>query len=439
MPRTKLRAVLVAGFFLLIVAVALSIQQLYFMSMAMFMLPVVSFAFGWRAVRGLTAARTGPAVAEVGEELEFTLRVANHGSLRRCFVWVHDPLPAGLQHVEDHQEEEAPPALGVAALEPVLKPARGARLVPGVGPGEEIEVRYTALARRRGRHVIPPTELMASDPLGIFPRRCSVGDATAVRVYPRPVPLPRFVLGVGAYDAMATSRPELPGEGQEFRALRDYVPGDDLRRVHWKTSARRGKLTVVEFDQARAVHLHIVLDLHPEALVGDADDSTIETAVTVAASLAQHTLDGGGTVRLTARGKEDYSLDAVASPEEFTEVLEALALAEPGGDLHVHEVVTAELGRLRPGTCVAVISPVTGSELIDTVARLRGAGCRPVNVVLRADMYLAPDDRRALESGLGQAYSSFTKQLAGAGSRVFQIGAGEDIGARMGVPRVAAS
>ena len=112
MPRTKLNSVLAAGFFLLIVAGALSVQQLYFMSMAMFMLPLVSFLFAWRALQGLTAARTGPAVAEVGQEPEFTLEVANEGSLRRCFVWVYDPLPEALQHVEEvPAEEPTPPAL----------------------------------------------------------------------------------------------------------------------------------------------------------------------------------------------------------------------------------------------------------------------------------------------------------------------------------------
>jgi hypothetical protein len=77
--------------------------------------------------------------------------------------------------------------------------------------------------------------------------------------------------------------------------------------------------------------------------------------------------------------------------------------------------------------------------MVATAALLRGAGCRPVNVVIRADMYLAPDDRRALESGLGQAYAAFSKELAGVGSRVFEIGAGDDIMTRMSVPRVPAA
>src|SRR5260370_4620783 len=92
------------------------------------------------------------------------------------------------------------------------------------------------------------------------------------------------------------------GEGSEFYGIREYQPGDPLRRVHWRSSARMGRLAVVEYEHDVSVDLTLVLDARRGSEVGSGADTTLETAVTVTASLARLVLQRGNRCRLVIPG-----------------------------------------------------------------------------------------------------------------------------------------
>ena len=104
--------------------------------------------------------------------------------------------------------------------------------------------------------------------------------------------------GEGAYGVRERDGKTRRGEGMDFHGVREYQPGDPLRRVHWATSARRGKLAVVEFERAYQQDVCIVIDLLKGTNYGSGRDSTLEYAVKVAATLADRTLRAGGGVKL---------------------------------------------------------------------------------------------------------------------------------------------
>ena len=134
----------------------------------------------------------------------------------------------------------------------------------------------------RGVHVVGPVTHEKTDPVGLVSRRFAAGDAVELLVAPRITELSVFAGGLTNDLDGATSQ-QLSMSDLAFHALREYVPGDDLRHVHWRSSAKAGELLVRQYHETRRGHLTILVD-DERASYAHADD--FELAVSVAASIA---------------------------------------------------------------------------------------------------------------------------------------------------------
>lgn len=151
-----------------------------------------------------------------------------------------------------------------------------------VSPPETIE--RTARLGRRGVYRLDAPDLRQRDPLGFVERRVEATAATTFVVYPA-----LYEMDVGALRRQFTN--ELAAERQRFDRLREYEPGDPIKDVHWKSSAKRDDLLVMEFAAARqAETVHIAA----EAATGHADEMAAAAATLVTAAL-----DAGLSVGLT--------------------------------------------------------------------------------------------------------------------------------------------
>lgn len=162
--------------------------------------------------------------------------------------------------------------------------------VPTLRPGRSSEHRYAIPAVRRGRIDVGPFTVERADPLGLARSRTEVGDVVPVWVHPRR--LPARVAGGGRlrhhHEGVPGDRP-LRGSA-DVRALRAYLPGDELRHVHWRASARAGHLIVREYVDPVRPQCTVVLDNRPTALSADAFEEAVEVAASVlwAAAAAGH-------------------------------------------------------------------------------------------------------------------------------------------------------
>jgi uncharacterized protein (DUF58 family) len=280
--------------------------------------------------------------------------------------------------------------------------------VPALRPGEDAEVSYPIPTQRRGALSIGPVRMSRHGLAGLAAGTAPLGGTVEVRVLPRVLPVRGLPGGVRRGHVGAEERVERGGT--DLVGLREYVPGDDLRRLHWATSARTGTLMVREdADPARA-HLLVLLDDDP-ASYADAD---LEDAVEVAASLASAAAGSGHPVRLrTLSGQLEVSVpDATAS-----DLVAALAtLGEPAGrgtvgaasgapaaDRDVLAMVTGarapippmllEAGRASVGVILVIDrDPVRTLEISGGVVILRGP---------RADDLLAAWDQAVVGPGAG--------------------------------------
>ncbi|MFE0878007.1 DUF58 domain-containing protein [Streptomyces smyrnaeus] len=158
--------------------------------------------------------------------------------------------------------------------------------VPSLAAGAEHTVRYALPTERRGRIALGPLRLERTDPLGLA-RRVRVfgptdGGTDTLLVRPRVCLLP--VLPSGTAHHVEGPSSDTADEGSlTFHALREYVLGDDLRRVHWRSSARTGTLMVKQLVDVSLPHTTVVLDTRSAAYRTEDD---FELAVDTAASVA---------------------------------------------------------------------------------------------------------------------------------------------------------
>jgi uncharacterized protein (DUF58 family) len=221
-------------------------------------------------------------------------------------------------------------------------------------PGRQVRFDYDVPTQRRGRLRVGPVRLRRRGLAGLAARTSHVGGTAEVRVLPRVLPVRSVPPGarrghIGADERVAHGGTDLVG-------LREYLPGDDLRRLHWATSARTGTLMVRDDADPSLAHLAVVLDDREASYRLAAVDprDAFEEAVDTAASLAGAASAAGHPVRLrSVSGRLDVELPGATAgagrpAPELLAALADVALADSGpaeityqpGDLDVLALVT---------------------------------------------------------------------------------------------------
>jgi uncharacterized protein (DUF58 family) len=154
--------------------------------------------------------------------------------------------------------------------------------LPSVGARSQHTERFDIPAPHRGVYVVGPVTHEVSDLLGLVRRRVRWAHAVELLVRPQTVLLDSFSPGVVS-DLDGAPSEQLSASDLAFHALREYTPGDDLRHVHWRSSARTGTLLVRQYLETTRSHATVVLDDDPASYSGVAE---FELAVSVAVSIA---------------------------------------------------------------------------------------------------------------------------------------------------------
>ncbi len=158
--------------------------------------------------------------------------------------------------------------------------------LPRMKPAQVHEDLFTIPTARRAVIVVGPVRSVRADPLHLLRRRVLWTEPVDLFVHPRTVSLGSSAAGfIRDLEGMPTT--ELSSADVSFHALRDYVPGDDRRHIHWKTTARTNKLMVRQFEETRRAHLAIALSINTDEYDSEAE---FEMAISVAASIGRQAI-----------------------------------------------------------------------------------------------------------------------------------------------------
>ncbi|WP_026553908.1 DUF58 domain-containing protein [Arthrobacter sp. 35W] len=173
-----------------------------------------------------------------------------------------------------------------AALELPVGAATALFHLPRMKPGEVHEDLFTIPTTRRAVITVGPVRSVRADPLHLLRRQVLWTDPTDLFVHPKTTALDGSAAGF-LKDLEGLPTVELSSADVSFHALRDYVPGDDRRHIHWKTTARTGKLMVRQFEETRRAHLAVALSVNPDEYEREED---LELAISAAASIGRQAI-----------------------------------------------------------------------------------------------------------------------------------------------------
>lgn len=244
-------------------------------------------------------------------------------------------------------------------------------LPPAVTGRSERSVGYVLTPQMRGRYRIGPLELHHTDPFGSFQRTQEVAGRATIVVYPRYEDITAMPSGVQRLGIVRRS--PLVGTGDEFYSLRAYEEGDDLRKVHWPSSAKLGTLVIRQEELTGEPRALIVLDTGARKHRGQGASSSLEAAVSACASVA--TLALRQRMRVDIITPDGPLLDGRHSGKE--DILEALALVRSSkrdlvdalgrqqrGKPAVAVLITTSLGPEEARLMPAVVAGAPGGAVV---------------------------------------------------------------------------
>ena len=255
-------------------------------------------------------------------------------------------------------------ATPVVTLVDPIDGRRGARLrLAPIGSGEVRRAAYRLPTRTRGELHIGPMSVEVDDPLGLARRTATVAERVRVVVLPHVEPIPPAPAPTGSQPlAGHAGRPAAGRAGDEFHSLRPYVVGDDIRRVHWPSTASAGDLVVRQDEEPRQGRVTVALDVEQSRAAA----ATFEAMVSAAASVAAAHWRRGDIVRLVTSANEDTGW--VTGQAAFDGLLELLALVHRTGRSDLDRVLsTTDAG----SDTLVVVGGDLPDEVVASIGRRR--------------------------------------------------------------------
>lgn len=305
------------------------------------------------------------------------------------------------------------PGLWVEVVDHTTMPDYRASRVSGVGGGSLIRWHTKGVCTRRGLFTLGPTTLRAGDPFGVYTVTLHYPDSATLMVTPPILPLPTIEVAPGGRAGEGRPRADAPERTVSAASVRDYVHGDSLRWIHWRTFARRDSLFVKLFDGTPAGDWWMFLDLDHSVQAGQGQASTDEHGVILAASLADRGLRLGRAVGLVTHGEELVWLPPQDGDGQRWTILRALALVDRGSR-PLAELLARARPRFGEHTSLIIITPNVEGDWVEALWPLLRRGAIPTVLLLDPVSFGGTGDASrtsALLSDLGITSFIITRDL----------------------------
>lgn len=375
-----------AGIALVLTGVTLGETALLRAAVFALAVPLIASLFVGRNRFRLSSSRSIiPSRTPVGETATIVLRVTNRADQRSGLLQLDDTVP----HV-----------LGTHAR----------FVVDRLAPGESVELDYHVSSALRGRFAIGPLRLKLTDPFGLVERSRGFAATDILTIVPVVHPLPGVGLG-GAYSIGGeSSARSVSIRGEDDTATREFRSGDDLRKVHWRSTARVGKLMVRREEQPWQTRSAMLLDTRSTAHRGEGPGGSFEWSVSAAASIGDHLSRLGYGLRLFTDGGEIAGVSGLAARETL---LDQLAVVRTSTIRTLDHGINELRQAGEDGLLVCVLGDASPD---DASALIRGRSSTSTSIAVLADVasYEGQGTRRRGRTAASSSPRSATNGVNGA-------------------------
>jgi uncharacterized protein (DUF58 family) len=358
--------------FLLLFSYLTAIRPAFALAYALGILFLLAWAWPRFALRGIQVERNlNPGTPTVGESFEerFTVRKG---------TWA--PIPwlevRDLSHLRDYQPGR------VIAL--------GREAASWMAQG---------VYRQRGWVSFGPTRVRSSEPFGLFSHETKISDRRQVLVYPRVRPLPELLMPAAQHAGTAQRFGNWADYPPETGGVRDYVVGDSFGRIHWPLSTKHNRLMSKTFEQPLTADTWIVLDLDRKVHHGEGEESTVEYAVSLAASVALQIHGRGRRVGLIANDARGTLLEPHRAVRQDRVILDYLAVAQADSNTDLATALSWEKIRRLPRRAIVVITPDPNAAWVNVLQAIRGRATSLIVFYVDASSFGGPDQTLGLDLG----------------------------------------
>jgi uncharacterized protein (DUF58 family) len=406
---------LVALLFALNTGRDLAFDLLYFVTGVI----LLALWWGWANLRGLQLRRvTRPQRSQVGRYLEESLELTNRSRWPKLWVEVVDQ-----SDLPGHQIS---------------------RVVNSLGRGATSRWQARTLCRLRGRFILGPLSLTSGDPLGLFRFTRKAPGTLSLVVVPATIAIPQFSPPSGYLAGGELIHRRTPYVTTSVSTIRDYVPGDSFNRIHWKSTARTGRLISKEFELDPLADVWIFLDMHegaqaestwtvqpwepmewmrPHEAKLDLPPSTAEYGVTIAASLAQHFIRLDRAVGFLTYAGQREVVQPDRGERQLDRLLDILAVIQPEGHIPLPHILATDGARLGRHSTLIVVTPSTDTSWVQTLRSLRSRGVHGIGILLAARSF-----------GPAADWSEALAELQISGLPAYMVRRGDDLSSALGQP-----
>ena len=282
---------------------------------------------------------------------------------------------------------------------------------------------YTLRRLPRGRYVFEESAAVVEDPLGLDRLEVELSAPGAVLVYPRLVELDRLFSesGAAAHDGrrLLLRRPA----GFDLHSVRDYEQGESLRRVHWRSTAKRGQLMVKELEDSPRDEVAVVLDVDPAAVVGESFDVQVRAAGSI---LHAHARRGRRAVLVVnSPRREQQRVQSAAG--DWRSALDLLASVQPEAGPPLVALLAEEASVAARSLELTVVTASLTAQLVERLVE-RSLTHRHVSLV-----FVDPASFNGAESSRRPELL----RLQTVGVAVAVLRKGDDLAAKLGAPAIA--
>jgi len=337
---------------------------------------IFALLWSWSGANWLRLARqTRARRAQVGRYLEERFTIRNTSILPKLWLEVYDSSS--------------------------LPGHRASHVLSNLGTQSVTSWAVRTLCVRRGEFQLGPLRIVAGDPFGLFEVERKISATSRLVVYPATVPIPDFALPTGLLPGGDALRRRTHYITTNASGVREYAPGDSINRIHWRSTARRDRLMVKEFELDPLADIWLMMDGDRTVHVGDYTPSeqdaellpwetnqtslpavTEEYAVTIAASLAQYFLERDRSVGLATNTHTEEVIQVDRGPRQLTKILETLAVVRASSGMPFEQLLTIEGDHMPRGATVIAITPSTREGWIGAAQRLLRRGLRVITVLI---------------------------------------------------------
>lgn len=345
---------------------------------------VLGAFWAWFSLRGLTISRTARILRhQVGQVFEERFEVKNTTWIGRLWVEVKDITP--------------------------IPGKQGSRVISNIGPRQGRSYFTRTLLSLRGAFRLGPTRLYSGDPFGLFSVSKEIEAEKTLLVLPFLVRLDVFPTPAGILPGGRALRRKSLEVTPYAAGVREYAPGDPLNRIHWRTTARKDRLMVKEFEQDPQADIWIMLDTQEGVHVSLPDNrrpedrdlfwfvphkleiplppSTFEYAVSAAASIANYYITRGRSVGFSSAGRTLNNIPAERGERQLAKILETLAFVQADGQLSIIGLIEGQANQIPRGSTVVMVTTLITKEIELAVDIILRRDLKPIVVFIDSSSF----------------------------------------------------